>query len=99
MGMNLRPFGRTGLMISPLTLGTMEFGSKVDETEASRLLASAVDAGVTAVDTANVYASGRSEEILGRLIGAKRDGLILATKFSVPTDSDDANSVARRAEP
>jgi len=35
MGMNLRPFGRTGLMISPLTLGTMEFGSKVDETEAS----------------------------------------------------------------
>jgi aryl-alcohol dehydrogenase-like predicted oxidoreductase len=92
MGMNLRPFGRTGLMISPLTLGTMEFGSKVDETEASRLLASAVDAGVTAVDTANVYASGRSEEILGRLIGAKRDGLILATKFSVPTDSDDANS-------
>ena len=54
MGMNLRPFGRTGLMISPLTLGTMEFGSKVDETEASRLLASAVDAGVNAVDTANV---------------------------------------------
>ena len=46
MGMNLRPFGRTGLMVSPLTLGTMEFGSKVDETEASRLLASAVDAGV-----------------------------------------------------
>ena len=92
MGMNLRPFGRTGLMVSPLTLGTMEFGSKVDETEASRLLASAVDAGVTAVDTANVYASGRSEEILGRLIGAKRDRLILATKFSVATDNDDANS-------
>ena len=65
MGMNLRPFGRTGLMVSPLTLGTMEFGSKVDETEASRLLASAVDAGVTAVDTANVYASGRSRRSWG----------------------------------
>ncbi len=37
--MSLRPFGRTGLMISPLTLGSMEFGSKVDPTEASRLLA------------------------------------------------------------
>jgi aryl-alcohol dehydrogenase-like predicted oxidoreductase len=60
-------------MISPLTLGTMEFGSKVDETEASQLLENAVDAGVNAVDTADVYASGRSEEILGRLIGAKRD--------------------------
>jgi hypothetical protein len=46
-----------------------------------------------------VYASGRSEEILGRLIGAKRDRLILATKFSVPTDSEDANSggTSRRA--
>jgi hypothetical protein len=38
MSMRLRPFGRTGLMISPLTLGSMEFGSKVDPTEASRLL-------------------------------------------------------------
>jgi len=92
MGMELRPFGRTGLMMSPLTLGTMEFGSKVDETETARLLESAVDIGVNSVDTANVYASGRSEEILGRLIGAKRDRLILATKFSVPTGSGDPNS-------
>jgi aryl-alcohol dehydrogenase-like predicted oxidoreductase len=87
MGMELRSFGRTGLMMSPLTLGTMEFGSKVDETETARLLESAVDIGVNSVDTANVYASGRSEEILGRLIGAKRNRLILATKFSVPTGS------------
>ena len=68
MGMELRPFGRTGLMMSPLTRGTMEFGSKVNETEASRLIEGAVDIGVNSVDTANVYASGRSEEILGRLI-------------------------------
>jgi aryl-alcohol dehydrogenase-like predicted oxidoreductase len=92
MSMGLRPFGRTGLMVSPFTLGTMEFGSKVDETEASRLLNRALDAGVNCVDTANVYASGRSEEILGNLIGAERDRLILATKFSVPTDSHDPNS-------
>jgi aryl-alcohol dehydrogenase-like predicted oxidoreductase len=38
MSMGLRPFGRTGLMISPFTLGSMEFGSKVDATDASRLL-------------------------------------------------------------
>ncbi len=92
MSMDLRPFGRTGLRVSPFTLGAMEFGSKVDETEASRLLNRALDAGVNCVDTANVYASGRSEEILGNLIGAERDRLILATKFSVPTDSHDPNS-------
>jgi aryl-alcohol dehydrogenase-like predicted oxidoreductase len=83
MSMRLRPFGRTGLMVSPFTLGTMEFGSKVDESVASQLLDWVVDAGVNVVDTANVYTSGRSEEIVGRLIAGKRDRLILATKFSV----------------
>ena len=92
MSMVLRPFGRTGLMISPFTLGSMEFGSKVDATEASRLLDRAIDVGVNAIDTANVYASGRSEEIVGRMISGKRDRFILATKFSVPTDSHDPNS-------
>jgi aryl-alcohol dehydrogenase-like predicted oxidoreductase len=92
MSMRLRPFGRTGLMISPLTLGSMEFGSKVDLTEASRLLDHAIEAGVIALDTANVYASGQSEEIVGHLITGRRDRFILATKFSVPTDSQDPNS-------
>jgi aryl-alcohol dehydrogenase-like predicted oxidoreductase len=92
MNMRLRPFGRTGLMISPFTLGSMEFGSKVDPTEASRLLDRATDAGVIALDTANVYAAGRSEEIVGRLITGRRERIILATKFSVPTDVQDPNS-------
>ena len=92
MSMALRPFGRTGLMISPLTLGTMEFSSRVDVNEASQLLERAVDAGVNAIDTANVYSSGRSEEMVGRLIAGKRDRFILATKFSVATDSEDPNS-------
>ena len=61
MSMGLRPFGRTGLMVSPFTLGTMEFGNKVDQTEAARLFRRTIDAGVTVVDTANVYAEGRSE--------------------------------------
>jgi aryl-alcohol dehydrogenase-like predicted oxidoreductase len=79
-------------MISPVTLGSMEFGSKVDESKAARLFGRAMDAGVNAVDTANVYGSGRSEEIVGHLINGMRDKLILATKFSVPTDSQDPNS-------
>ena len=90
--MDLRPFGRTGLMISPVMLGSMEFGSKVDESEATRLFLCAMDAGVNAIDTANVYASSRSEEIVGGLISGTRDKLILATKVSVPTDSQDPNS-------
>jgi hypothetical protein len=43
----LRPFGRTGLMVSPVTLGTMEFGSKLDEAEAGKLFAQALDSGIT----------------------------------------------------
>jgi aryl-alcohol dehydrogenase-like predicted oxidoreductase len=73
-------------------LGSMEFGSKVDESEATRLFLCAMDAGVNAIDTANVYASSRSEEIVGGLISGTRDKLILATKFSVPTDRQDPNS-------
>jgi aryl-alcohol dehydrogenase-like predicted oxidoreductase len=79
-------------MVSPFTLGTMEFGNKVDQTEAARLFSRTIDAGVSVVDTANVYAEGRSEEIVGRLITSKRSRLIVATKFSVPTDSQDPNS-------
>jgi aryl-alcohol dehydrogenase-like predicted oxidoreductase len=90
--MTVRSFGRTGLLVSPVAIGTMEFGSKVDEPEASRLIGTAIDAGINLVDTANVYAGGRSEEIVGRLIHDKRDRLLLATKFSVATDNSDPNS-------
>ena len=92
MSMDHRPFGRTGLLLSPLSLGTMEFGSKVDDVEAAKLFDAAIEAGINMVDTANVYAAGRSEEIVGRLIGSRRDQLIVATKFSVPTNSQDPNS-------
>ena len=90
--MNMRLLGRTGLTVSPLMLGTMEFGSRVDAAEAGRVFDAAIDAGINVVDTANVYAGGRSEEIVGRLIASKRDRLLLATKFSVPVDEQDPNS-------
>ena len=85
--MNLRPFGRTGLLVSPLSLGTMEFGSKIDEVEATKLLDAAIEAGINPVDTANVYASGRSEEVLGRPIGSKRDPPHRGHEVRRPTDS------------
>src|SRR4249920_366271 len=92
MVIRLRRFGRTGLMVSPFALGTMEFGTKVDENEAARLFNRAIDAGVNVIDTANVYAAGRSEQIVGHLISRKREHLILATKFSVQADEQDPNS-------
>jgi 1-deoxyxylulose-5-phosphate synthase len=58
MGMASRPLGRTGLQISPLTLGSMQFGEKVTEEEAGHLFEMAIDAGVNMVDTANVYGAG-----------------------------------------
>ena len=94
----MRLLGRTGLTVSPLMLGAMEFGSRVTEVEAGRIVDAALDAGINVVDTANVYVGGRSEEIVGRLVAPVRDRLVLATKFSVPTDQQDPNSggVSRR---
>jgi aryl-alcohol dehydrogenase-like predicted oxidoreductase len=90
--MDLRTLGRIGLWISPFTIGSMEFGSKVSEAEAIRIVSTALDAGINSVDTANVYAGGRSEEIVGRAIKGRRDSILLASKFSVPTDPADTNS-------
>lgn len=90
--MKRRALGRTGVQLSPLTLGTMEFGSKVDEAEARRMLELALEAGVNTIDTANVYTGGRSEEIVGRLVAPIRDHVVLATKFAVPTVEGEPNS-------
>jgi aryl-alcohol dehydrogenase-like predicted oxidoreductase len=76
-----RVLGRTGVRLSPLTLGTMNFGRWQDEPESIRIIHAALDAGINAVDTADVYAQGQSEEIVGRAIKDRRDEIFLATKF------------------
>jgi aryl-alcohol dehydrogenase-like predicted oxidoreductase len=86
--MEYRRLGRSGLFVSALTLGTMTFGgqggfSKVGATDvagARRQVDMCLDAGVNLFDTANIYSSGESEEILGEAISGRRDDLILATK-------------------
>jgi aryl-alcohol dehydrogenase-like predicted oxidoreductase len=77
--------GRTGVRVSPLCLGTMAFGDTADEAEAGRMYAAAREAGINFVDTADVYAQGRSEEIVGRLIRAERDQIVLTSKVFGPT--------------
>ena len=80
--METRPLGRTGLYVSHLSLGTMTWGRDTDADDASAQLRAFVDAGGTLVDTADVYADGESERILGKLLGAgvSRSDIILATK-------------------
>jgi aryl-alcohol dehydrogenase-like predicted oxidoreductase len=77
-----RHLGHSGLRVSRLALGTMSWGVDTDVDEATNQLVAFVDAGGTFVDTADVYAEGESERILGGLLGAvvQRQNLVLATK-------------------
>ena len=76
-----RPLGRTGVLLSPLTLGTMNFGRWQTEAESTTIIHAALDAGINAVDTADVYGQGESEEIVGKALRGRRDDVFLATKF------------------
>jgi aryl-alcohol dehydrogenase-like predicted oxidoreductase len=79
------PLGASGLKVSRLWLGTMMFGDRTDEAEAARIVAASREAGLNAIDTADVYAGGESERITGRLIAAERAHWVLATKLANPT--------------
>ncbi|MDX1616316.1 MAG: aldo/keto reductase [Candidatus Promineifilaceae bacterium] len=82
--MEIRKLGRSGLLVSELCLGTMIFGEDSDRATppevAERMIHSYLDAGGNFIDTANVYADGRSEEIVGRALLGRRDQVVLATK-------------------
>jgi aryl-alcohol dehydrogenase-like predicted oxidoreductase len=88
-----RTLGRTGIEVSTLCLGTMMFGAwgNTDEIECHRIIHAALDAGVNIVDTADVYAFGQSEEILGRALKGRRDQVVLATKANNPMPGDAAD--------
>ncbi|MEV6594640.1 aldo/keto reductase [Streptomyces acidicola] len=70
--------------LSRLVLGTMTFGDTVDRAGAAAMLDAALDAGITGVDTANGYAGGESERLLGELLPGRRDRIVLATKAGIP---------------
>ena len=81
--------GNTGLVVSRLAFGAMTFSSgnrdlpsvyKVEESVAGKLVGQALDAGITFFDTADVYACGQSEEILGRALASRRREVVIATK-------------------
>ncbi|MEU4893419.1 aldo/keto reductase [Streptomyces sp. NPDC044780] len=81
---SLRGFGRTGVKVSPLALGAMNFGARgnPDHQDGIKIIHRALDAGINVIDTADVYSQGESEEIVGKaLAGGRRDDVFLATKF------------------
>jgi aryl-alcohol dehydrogenase (NADP+) len=82
--MEYRTLGRSGLKVSVLCLGTMNFGGTTDEPTSRRIVAAAREQGVNFIDTADQYASGRSEEVVGRAIRDDRDRWVLATKLANP---------------
>lgn len=80
--------GGTGVRVSKLAFGTMTFGKEADEPTSAALFARAREAGINLFDCADVYAGGRSEEILGRLVAGCRDEVVITTKAYFPTGED-----------
>jgi aryl-alcohol dehydrogenase (NADP+) len=78
--MSYRSLGHSGLKVSPLCLGAMLFGDRTELAVARRIVDAAHEAGVNFIDTANSYAKGESERIVGQCIAARRDDWVLATK-------------------
>src|ERR1043165_6102575 len=83
--MEQRHLGRTGLRVSRLGLGTMTWGKDTDEHEARDQLVAFTEAGGTPIDTAAGYTDGRSEELVGSVVGdvVRRDDVVLATKAGI----------------
>ena len=81
--------GKSGLLVTDICLGTMIFGEDSERStspsEAKKMIHRYIDAGGNHIDTANVYAAGRSEEIVGQALNGKRDRVVLATKVRFPT--------------
>ena len=88
--MEHRTLGRSGVQVSEYCLGAMMFGAwgNPDHDDCLRIIHRALDEGINFIDTADVYSSGESEEIVGKALHGRRDDVVLATKFFAPMGSD-----------
>jgi aryl-alcohol dehydrogenase-like predicted oxidoreductase len=100
MAMKTRSLGQSGLTVSEIGLGAMgmsAFYGPTDDTESLATIHHAIDRGVTFIDTADVYAAGRNEELVGRAIRGLRDKVVIATKFGQIRAAD--GSLTVKGEP
>jgi aryl-alcohol dehydrogenase-like predicted oxidoreductase len=90
--MSYRLLGRTGIRVTPLTLGCMMFGGRTEPRESEAIIERALGAGLNFLDTANVYSTGRSEEVVGAALkkNGHRHHIVLATKVHGNMHKDDA---------
>ncbi|MEU4425601.1 aldo/keto reductase [Actinoplanes sp. NPDC024001] len=88
--MQYRTLGRTGVQVSSLALGAMNFGAigRTTVDEATAIVDAALEAGINLIDTADRYSAGESEEIVGKAIAGRRDDIVLATKATMPMGDD-----------
>jgi aryl-alcohol dehydrogenase-like predicted oxidoreductase len=93
-----RLLGRTGVSVSKLCLGAMMFGEwgNPDPDNGIAIVRRALDAGINFIDTADVYSEGDSERIVGRAIAGRREDIVLATKFYLPSGTDPNRSGSSR---
>ncbi len=91
-----RLLGRSGLRLSPLSLGTMNFGVGqgwgAEDRDAAEIFNHYLECGGNSIDTANFYGNGGSERVLAKLIGERREQLVLATKYTLSMHRGDPNS-------
>ncbi|WP_031088297.1 aldo/keto reductase [Streptomyces sp. NRRL WC-3549] len=90
--MQYRTLGRTGVQVSTLALGAMNFGAigRTTQDEATALVDAALEGGINLIDTADMYGRGESEEMVGKALAGRRDDVVLATKATMPM-SDERN--------
>ncbi|MFF4592487.1 aldo/keto reductase [Amycolatopsis sp. NPDC001319] len=84
--MQYRTLGRTGVQVSALSLGAMNFGAigRTTQDDATAIVDAALEGGINVVDTADMYGAGESEVMVGKAIAGRRDDLVLATKAAMP---------------
>jgi aryl-alcohol dehydrogenase-like predicted oxidoreductase len=93
----LRNLGSSGLRVSLVGLGCNNFGGRIDLEASRRVVHKALDAGITLLDTADVYGErGGSERCLGEILGDRRKDIVLATKFALPMDDAEKKGASRR---
>jgi aryl-alcohol dehydrogenase-like predicted oxidoreductase len=84
--MRTRSLGDGGPEVSVVGLGTNNFGGRIDYEASRAVIDAALEAGVTLIDTADIYSQGTSEEFIGRALEGRRDRFVIATKFGKPMD-------------
>jgi aryl-alcohol dehydrogenase-like predicted oxidoreductase len=84
--MQYRTLGRTGVQVSTLALGAMNFGElgRTTQHEVTAIVDAALDAGINLIDTADIYSDGESEEMVGKALAGRREDIVLATKAGLP---------------